>query len=296
MRPGRSQEPSSNEAPEHGTRAASRATSSALVVAGRVILLLLAAGAATFAFVVTRRDGPASASLRARYACPMHRQVTAAAPGECPICGMALQELAPAAPPPSKAGDGLGPRQYGIVDVARRRTLSPEVRAPAWFQGGRVVQALLLEDELATLSPGERGAFRPAAAPALSVPLRLADRPSAPWDASTSKVEFQLDARTPALRPGMVGWVELPARPRAVLVVPSTAVLQSGEGPYVLAQSPDGRHLARRPVRIGRTAAGLAVVVAGLTEGERVAVRGAFFLDAEQRLGPGPGSTAAVRP
>jgi hypothetical protein len=37
-------------------------------------------------------------------------------------------------------------------------------------------------------------------------------------------------------------------------------------------------------VRIGQSPDGLAVVVSGLEENERVVVRGAFFLDAERRL------------
>jgi multidrug efflux pump subunit AcrA (membrane-fusion protein) len=40
----------------------------------------------------------------------------------------------------------------------------------------------------------------------------------------------------------------------------------------------------RRPVRLGQAPDGLAVVLSGLEENERVVVRGAFFLDAERRL------------
>src|SRR5262245_13184845 len=71
---------------------ASRPTTAAapLVVAVRVVLLLLAAGAVVAAMAV-RRGGESTAGRR--YVCPMHSEVTASAPGDCPICGIALEEI-----------------------------------------------------------------------------------------------------------------------------------------------------------------------------------------------------------
>jgi P-type Cu+ transporter len=44
--------------------------------------------------VEPRRDAPSTRGVRG-YTCPMHPEVRAAGPGPCPICGMALEPLAP---------------------------------------------------------------------------------------------------------------------------------------------------------------------------------------------------------
>lgn len=42
-------------------------------------------------------DAPKGASGEIVYTCPMHPQIRQPGPGNCPICGMALEPLAPAA-------------------------------------------------------------------------------------------------------------------------------------------------------------------------------------------------------
>jgi hypothetical protein len=185
-------------------------------------------------------------------------------------------------------------RQRGTVDVARRRIFSQEIRAPAWVPLPGAVRVLLFADEVETLEPGERGVFVAAAPPLARTRVRVAGAEPTQADASSSWVEFQAEKGEPPLRPGAAGWLELAARPRVVLVVPSSAVLQSAAGPYVYA-SRDGRKFARRPVTVGKTLFGLATVVSGLHEQERVATRNAFFLDAESRLFPSAGPVAVKR-
>jgi multidrug efflux pump subunit AcrA (membrane-fusion protein) len=70
---------------------------------------------------------------------------------------------------------------------------------------------------------------------------------------------------------------------RDLEVVPRSAVLESGEGPFVLVSSPEAR-LTVRPVEIGRVLGDYAVVLSGLRLQDRVSVRSAFLLDAERRL------------
>jgi hypothetical protein len=65
-------------------------------------------------------------------------------------------------------------------------------------------------------------------------------------------------------------------------------VLLSEDGPAVLVSVRAGAALERRPVRLGAAPDGLAVVVSGVEENERVVVHGAFFLDAERRLQASP--------
>ena len=272
-----------NEVPDHpGAPSAPGGPSRAVVVA-RAVLLALAAAAAASGFLLARRDAATGAASARRFVCPMHPEVTAAAPAECPICGMALSEVRGGAalaswrePPPV--------RLQAAFDVARRRVFSQDLHAPAEVTASGSVRVLLHADEVEGLEPGESGTFVPAAAPSLRARIRLAGAEPARADASTSWVEFHLERGQPPPPKGAAGWVELAARPRVVLVVPSNAVLQSPAGPYVYS-SRDGRTFVRRPVTLGKTVFGLATVVSGLQEHERVATRTAFFLDAEARLG-----------
>jgi hypothetical protein len=79
--------------------------------------------------------------------------------------------------------------------------------------------------------------------------------------------------------------VELAPRPRQVLAVPASALLQSPEGPYVLAWTGVGFNFEKRPIEIGETflKQGFAVVLSGLQVNERVVGRATFFLEADRR-------------
>ncbi len=265
--------------------------SPALIVAARAILLALAALAATYAFVLSRPESRASQAAQRRYSCPMHPKVTAAGPASCPICGMALTETRSARlGQQEQARPDPSARAQGVVDVARRRIFSQEQRASAWVAGDRLVRALLYQDDLASLEPAERALFQTGGGPPVAV--RLGQAPPVPWDARTSTVDFVVERNGPSLPAGATGSIELPAKPRTVLIVSSSAVLESSEGPYVFA-SADGRSFTRRPVAVGKTLNGLTAVVSGLREQERVIIRGAFFLDSQARLEAGPESVGA---
>jgi heavy metal-binding protein len=258
-----------------------------LIVAARLALVLLAGWAAWSGLVRLRPPTAGENVASARYVCPMHPGLTAAAPGECPICGMALRRVLDEGGHPAEAEPP--PALTGSVDRVRRRVLSYDVRAPAWVRQG-ALRAHLYDEDVATLAAGEEGLFHPALFPGETAIVHLTAAPPAPWDSSTSEVQFELAAGAPAFAPGTAGWVELRSRPRTALVVPASAVLQSADGPCVLAAADDGT-FARRPIRTGRTAAGVVSVVAGLREGERVMIRGAYFLDSSLRLEPPGGAS-----
>jgi hypothetical protein len=258
------------------------------ILVGRLFLVLIAGGAAVAAFVFTRGRPPDEAV--AHYGCPMHPQIRAAGPGECPICHMPL-ELLNAHPEETAV-----PRRQEVVDAARRRIMSREVNAPAWVEEGGAIAAVLYNDDLAALGPGDRGVFVPAVAPNAGVSVCRTAAPPLSWDRSTSRVHLRPCMRGPVRRPGEVGWLRLAARPREVLVVPYAAILEAPEGPYVLAAAADRHALSRRRVEIGRVFDGFAVVVSGLQDRELVAVRNTFFLDAERRLRGEPASTSEPMP
>jgi len=304
---------------EPGRNAGSSATTSSLVIAGRLILLLLAGAATVWAFSGARDRAPsgggehvhvhgASAQGAAQrdqaaggpeehgHAHPGAEEHEHAAVGSQEQHGHAHHgaeehehaagDPGPAASPVFTVPESANPWDTKAIGTAEARIFTPSVRAPAWVEATGRVAAVLRNDELGGLSPGEHAFFFRAAAPAEGIDVRLSAGPPLPWDASTSRVRFRFDARASGLGPGAVGWVELAARPRKLLVVPSSAVLYSPEGPYVLAAGANGRTFSTRRVEIGRVSRGLAVVLSGLREGEPIVVGSTFSWDAERRLQP----------
>jgi hypothetical protein len=241
-------------------------------------MLLLAACAVAAAFAIAGEPGRRSEDGDVRYVCPMHPEVTATAPGECPICRMDLEPLGTAMARPA----AINPSAFQTYDFVRRRGFGQGVRAPAWVEDDGSVSAVLYRDEIEGLDRQDHGSFSPSATPQALVPVRRDALPPEPWDRSTARVRFRADGATRP-RPGEVGWVRLPALRRELEVVPRSAVLESEDGPYVLVSSPEGR-LTVRPVEIGRVLGDYAIVLSGVRLQERVSVRGAFLLDAERRL------------
>ncbi len=211
-------------------------------------------------------------------------------------------------------------RKHRIIDFVRARSLLPnlrEMRGPAWVEDDREISAIFYKDQIDALAPDERGSFTPTASPTTSVTVTRVGA-AIPWDRSTSLIHFRVDETTatpPAattrgkgrataraaaaaavelptsggpLAPGQVGWLQLASRSRAVLGVPAAAIVQSPEGPYVLAWA-GGQTFEKRPIEIGETFSrqGFAVVLSGLRPSDRVVSRATFFLDAERRLDSG---------
>jgi hypothetical protein len=260
-----------------------------LLVAGRAVLLLAAAAAVVAAVRLGRHREPPPGAAVSRYACPMHPEVTAAAAGTCPICQMALEPRAGqvrADNDEDAATLAAGGRAEALlrasIGLVRRHVLPQQVYGPAQVAADGVVEAWLYKDEIASLDDDDRAWFSrpPTGGPPLA--LRRSGEPPRTWDGACARVCFLLPAGAVA-RPGDIGWVMLVRRPRAMLVVPSTAILQSPEGPYVLTYTPASRSFARRPVEIGKAFHGVTAVMAGLKEREVIVAMNASFFEAEHR-------------
>jgi hypothetical protein len=99
------------------------------MLVARLGFLLLAAAAVVLAFAVGHPGGAASAHPLAVFACPMHPEVAVREPGQCPICGMALEKVVT-----GRRGGDDGP---GEQAAARGASATAEVGARAKAgQGG----------------------------------------------------------------------------------------------------------------------------------------------------------------
>jgi hypothetical protein len=254
----------------------------------RVLLVVAAAGAVVAAVVLVRRERIAAGDHTA-LACPMHPQITANAPGRCPLCGMALEPKRARPRPSSPDAETvmLPPQMSAARDVGTvvRIPVPREMRAPAFVEASDTVVALVYADELALLAPGETGIFHSAPpGDTAAVAVSQIDEPPRRWDASTSLARFRL-GHDVSRTVGETGWVQFAPRNHEGLVIPRGAVLDGPAGPYVLTASPDGRTFTRRPIQLGRSMANAAVVVGGLHEGERFLQQTPIFVDTERRLG-----------
>jgi hypothetical protein len=268
-----------------------------VIVALRVLLLALAAAALAAAVAIGARGpvGPAVGAIV--YACPMHPEVRTGAAGECPICRMALERVGrPAVGTRASAADTAdlaaveNVRRHNILDFVRRRSLlapARDLRGPASVEADGMLTALFYDDEIASFGANETGTFTPTDRPDRTFAVRQLPGTASAWDRSTSRVRFALTAgkKGGAPRVGQAGWVELAPRPRQVLSVPASAVLQSPEGPYVLAWTGRWFTFEKRPIEIGETYPkdGFAVVLSGLNVNDRVVARATFFLEADRR-------------
>jgi hypothetical protein len=260
-----------------------------VILAARALLLAVALGAAVFA--LSARRAPAPAVL---FVCPMHAEVTARAPGDCPICRMALQPAGTTMPAGEPARLTLPERArlhaFDSVSLVKPYETSLEMRAAAWTDDARGGVALLHNDESELVEAGEIGRFQPSAAPRDGAPpgieVEIVPAPRARWDGRTQLVRFRARAGAPFVA-GQTGQLKLATRVRRGLVVRAPAILHGPDGPYVLVVAGDRRTLTKRPVELGNVLYGYAAVTGGLRANELVAAKRTFFLDAERRRSGG---------
>jgi hypothetical protein len=275
-------------------------SSFSMVVVARALLVAIAAAAVVTGFALTRKSVPRPVASDVVYVCPMHPTVTAATPGECPICRMALERQgagaagkaggAPAEPESLTLRKGIKLAGFDSVSRVKQFESSFDMRAWAWAESRDVGVALYPRDWAEMLKPGEEGLFEPESGPRGPHPhgikVNLAGQPPEPWDAGTVLVRFRLgDHAGATFEPKEIGSVKFGLRLRNGLVVKESSIIQSPEGPYVLIASEDRRTFTKRPVEIGSTLYDYAAVVGGAHEDEYAVALHTFALDTERRLG-----------
>ncbi|MFY9821300.1 MAG: efflux RND transporter periplasmic adaptor subunit, partial [Thermoanaerobaculia bacterium] len=98
----------------------------------------------------------------------------------------------------------------------------------------------------------------------------------------TLKVRIELPNPGLALKPGMYVDVAPDQESAEGIVVPDSAVIDTGVRQLVFVEK--GGSFEPRDVRVGSRSDGKAVILSGVAAGERVAVRANFLLDSESRL------------
>ena len=102
-------------------------------------------------------------------------------------------------------------------------------------------------------------------------------------DSRTITARIEMANRGGRLRPGMFGRITFGGGSTSALLVPTEAVIRTGERDIVMLALPEGRYQPAE-VRIGREAGGQTEILAGLREGERIVASGQFLIDSEASL------------
>lgn len=100
----------------------------------------------------------------------------------------------------------------------------------------------------------------------------------------TGRIRVELLNADRALKPGMYATIRFRAPTRAVLSVPRSAVLATGERNIVFVDDTSGMFTPRE-VRLGASTDDRVEIISGIAAGERVVASGTFLLDAEANLG-----------
>ena len=146
------------------------------------------------------------------------------------------------------------------------------------------VIAQVYEAEAALAQPG-----RPARVTLPFDPsVKLAGRigfvyPTLDTETRTLRVRLEFANTRGLLKPGMYVNVELDAEAASGVIVPDSAVLESGTRQVVFVETGPGQFTAR-DVTVGPRGDGKALIRQGVSDGERVAVSANFLLDSESRL------------
>ena len=96
-------------------------------------------------------------------------------------------------------------------------------------------------------------------------------------DRHSIPVRVKLDNRDGALRPNAYAKMQFLERDAAPVELPADAVLSDGSSSYVYVR--DGQALRRRTITVGAVRGGKVTVLAGLSAGQPVVIRGAALLD-----------------
>ncbi|MBN8732443.1 MAG: efflux RND transporter periplasmic adaptor subunit [Acidobacteria bacterium] len=158
------------------------------------------------------------------------------------------------------------------------------------------VIADLYEFEAPSVQPGMTGTITSSYTPGRTMPARVTFvQPEVDPMTRTVKVRLELDNPGLALKPDMFVDVEFRLARPAQVMVPSSAVLDSGLRKRVFIDRGDG-YFEPREVETGDTSGDRIAIVKGLRAGDRIVVSGNFLIDSESQLKSGGQRAAPPEP
>jgi len=148
------------------------------------------------------------------------------------------------------------------------------------------IEADVYEKDLGLVLEGQEATVRFEAFPGRAFSARVTYvYPTISVQARTARVRLELPNPDGELKPGMYARITLDAPAVGpTLVVPRSALLDTGRRTLVFVEAPDGS-LVPREVSAGRTVGREIEVLSGVEAGERVVSSAAFLVDAESNLG-----------
>lgn len=146
------------------------------------------------------------------------------------------------------------------------------------------IEAEVYESEARLVAPGQVARFSLPYDPGREFSGKVAYiYPSISAQSRTLRLRFDLANTDFALKPGMFVNAELRLEAKEGVVIPASAVLDTGLRQVVYVDSGQGRYVPRQ-VTVGVRHEGMAQILSGLAAGERVVTKGNFLLDSESRL------------
>lgn len=147
------------------------------------------------------------------------------------------------------------------------------------------VQADVFEQDIASIHVGQTARIAINAYPGETFEGRVAYvYPTLKAETRTVPVRIELDNAKGKLKPAMFADVDIPlASSVAVLTVPASAVIDSGNRQVLIVQLGEGR-FEPREVKLGQRGSDFVQVLRGVKEGETVVVAANFLIDAESNL------------
>jgi membrane fusion protein, copper/silver efflux system len=143
----------------------------------------------------------------------------------------------------------------------------------------------VFEQDLALVKRGAKATLHVDAYPDRSFPGQVTFiYPTLNTETRTARVRVELANANGLLRPGMYGTVQIGAGgARDALVVPDSAVIDSGSRQTVLVALGEGR-FEPRDVKLGARGDGFVELLSGVKDGESVVTRANFLIDSESNL------------
>jgi RND family efflux transporter MFP subunit len=172
-----------------------------------------------------------------------------------------------------------GTRLYTVADLSR-----------IW------VYAQVFQDDIARLKPGDTAQITVDSYPGRTFKGRI-ESILPQVDMATRTVRVRLEVNNPGvtLKPGMFVNVDLRTNLGTQLVVPASAVLQSGTRQLVFLSDGKGR-IEPQEVVLGPRAGDDAVILKGLQVGQQIVTSANFLIDSESQLQAAAGSYAPPPP